>query len=227
MGSLGEELVSTLDNPAAFTIPLGSGIDVSQSVVITWCIMAFLVIASVIFTRNLKLVPKGPQLYVEAVVGFINSFLGDLLGREGKRFVPYLGTVLIYLVCANVIGIFGITPPTKDMNTTAALALMSIFLIEFGGLITKGFKGFIKSFAEPIAIVAPINILEIFIRPLSLCMRLFGNMLGGFIVMELIKIVAPVIIPLPFSFYFDVFDGIIQAYIFVFLTSLFLKEAIE
>ncbi len=77
------------------------------------------------------------------------------------------------------------------------------------------------------AILAPINILEIFIRPLSLCMRLFGNILGGFVVMELIKIVAPVIIPIPFSFYFDIFDGLIQAYVFVFLTSLFMKEKME
>ena len=218
MESLGEELVKTLDNGTAFTIPIGNGIPIPESVVVTWCIMAFVVVVSIIFTRNLKIVPKGPQLYVEALVGFINSFFESVLGEEGKKFIPYLGTVLIYL---------GITPPTKDLNTTAALAIMSIVLIEFGGLFAKGPKKWLKSFAEPIAIVAPINVLEIFIRPLSLCMRLFGNILGGFIVMELIKIVVPLFVPIPFSFYFDVFDGLIQAYIFVFLTSLFLKEAIE
>ena len=227
MESLGEELVKTLDNGTAFTIPIGNGIPIPESVVVTWCIMAFVVVVSIIFTRNLKIVPKRPQLYVEALVGFINSFFESVLGEEGKKFIPYLGTVLIYLGCSNVIGIFGITPPTKDLNTTAALAIMSIVLIEFGGLFAKGPKKWLKSFAEPIAIVAPINVLEIFIRPLSLCMRLFGNILGGFIVMELIKIVVPLFVPIPFSFYFDVFDGLIQAYIFVFLTSLFLKEAIE
>ena len=76
-------------------------------------------------------------------------------------------------------------------------------------------------------LIAPINVLEVFIRPLSLCMRLFGNMLGGFVVMELIKLIVPVIVPIPFSFYFDVFDGLIQAYVFVFLTSLFIKESID
>ena len=75
--------------------------------------------------------------------------------------------------------------------------------------------------------MTPINILEVFIRPLSLCMRLFGNILGGFVVMELIKYFVPAIIPIPFSFYFDIFDGLIQAYVFVFLTSLFIKESIE
>ena len=85
----------------------------------------------------------------------------------------------------------------------------------------------LKSFAEPVAIITPINIMEVVIRPLSLCMRLFGNVLGAFVIMELLKIVAPAIIPIPFSFYFDIFDGFLQAYVFVFLTSLYIKEAIE
>ena len=110
---------------------------------------------------------------------------------------------------------------------TAALALMSIVLIEVAGIRKKGGKGWLKSFAEPIAIVAPINVLEIFIRPLSLCMRLFGNVFGSFVIMELLKQVVPAVLPVVFSAYFDIFDGIIQAYVFVFLTALFVKEAIE
>ena len=78
-----------------------------------------------------------------------------------------------------------------------------------------------------VAIVTPINILEVFIKPLSLCMRLFGNVLGAFVVMELLKIIMPAFLPIPFSLYFDIFDGLLQAYVFVFLTSLFIKEAVE
>ena len=77
------------------------------------------------------------------------------------------------------------------------------------------------------AILTPINILEIFIRPLSLCMRLFGNVLGAFVIMELVKLVVPVGVPAILSLYFDVFDGLIQAYVFVFLTSLYISEAVE
>ena len=126
-----------------------------------------------------------------------------------------------------MIGLFGLKSPTKDLNITIALAVMSIVLIEFSALRHKGGKKFIKSFAEPIAIVAPINVLELFIRPLSLCMRLFGNILGAFVAMELIKCIVPFVLPVPFSLYFDVFDGLIQAYVFVFLTSLFMKEGLE
>ena len=88
---------------------------------------------------------------------------------------------------------------------------MSMCLIEFSGIKKNGMKHWVKHFAEPIPIVAPIMILEIVIRPLSLCMRLFGNMLAGFVV----------------SFYFDIFDGLLQAYVFVFLTSLFMMEEME
>ena len=113
------------------------------------------------------------------------------------------------------------------MGVTAGMAILSILLVEFAGIRQKGTKGWLKSFIEPIPIIAPINLLEVVTRPLSLCMRLFGNMLGGFVVMELIKQVVPLIVPIPFSFYFDIFDGLLQAYVFVFLTALFMTEEME
>ena len=155
------------------------------------------------------------------------AFFEGILGEAGKKYVPYLATVALYIGCANLIGLLGFKPPTKDLNVTAALALMSIVLIEYSGLRRKGVKGFFKSFAQPMAIMVPMNILELGIRPLSLCMRLFGNVLGSFVVMELIKIIVPAVVPVPLSLYFDIFDGLIQTYVFVFLTSLFMKEAME
>ena len=126
-----------------------------------------------------------------------------------------------------MVGLFGFTPATMDLNVTIALALMSIVLVEIAGMRKKGVKKWLKGFAEPMAIVAPMNILEIGIRPLSLCMRLFGNILGATVIMELIKFMVPVILPAILSLYFDIFDGAIQAYVFVFLTSLYIKEAVE
>lgn len=227
MEGFSEELMAKLGSATAFTIPIGKGIPIPMSVAVTWGIMAVLVLVSIWLTHNMRMVPKGRQALVELAVDWVNRFFTDLLGEEGKRYIPYLGTVLLYIGVANVIGLVGITPPTKELNVTAGLAVMSIVLIEFAGIRARGTKGWFKSFAEPMPMIAPINVLEVFIRPLSLCMRLFGNVLGSFVVMELIKMVAPVLVPLPFSFYFDVFDGCIQAYVFVFLTSLFIKEAIE
>ena len=142
------------------------------------------------------------QLILETAVGGIHNFFEDIVGKEGKKYIPYLMSVGIYIGIANLIGLLGFKPPTKDMNVTAALAIMSIILIEYAGFHQKGLKKWVKSFAEPMPIIAPINVLEVFIKPLSLCMRLFGNVLGAFVVMELIKIIMPVLLPIPFQLLF-------------------------
>ena len=217
-----------LNCETAFTIPVFGGIPVAESVVVTWVIMAVLLLGSIILVRNLKVENVGKkQVVLETVVGGLYNFFYDLLGEDGKGYIPYLMTVGLYIGVANMIGLFGLKSPTKDVGVTGALALMSIVLIEFSGVHKKGVKGFLKSIAEPNPLMLPMNLLEIFIRPLSLCMRLFGNILGAFVIMELIKIVAPLLVPVPLSLYFDLFDGFIQAYVFVFLTSLFIKETIE
>lgn len=227
-GDLAGELLEQLNCKTVFTIPIFGGIAVSESVVVTWVIMAALTVLSICFVRNLKVSQIGrKQLVLESAIGFFYGSFEDILGKNGRRYIPYLITVILYIGVANLIGLVGFKPPTKDLNVTVALAVMSIVLIEFAGLRQKGLKGWVKSFAEPMPVLAPINIMEIFIRPLSLCMRLFGNVLGSFVIMELIKAVVPLIIPIPFTCYFDIFDGLIQAYVFVFLTSLFIKEAIE
>ena len=217
MGNLGETLTEELTCETVFSI---GGIGISESVVVTWIIMAVFLLAAFLLTRNLKVEhPSRRQLFLEFVVTWIQGISEGIVGEEGKRYASYLTSVLI--------GILGFKPPTKDLNVTAALALMSIVLIEYAGIHEKGVKRWLKSFAEPIALVAPINIMEVAIKPLSLCMRLFGNVLGAFVIMKLIEYVLPVGLPVIFSAYFDLFDGLIQAYVFVFLTGLFIKESME
>ena len=228
MDGLVDSLMEELNCNAVFTIPLFGGIDVLESVVVTWIIMAIIMAASLLLVRGLKIRQiNSRQAALESGIAFIYGFFEDLLGEDGKDYIPYLITVVIYNGIANMIGLLGFKSPTKDLNVTASLAVMSIVLVEAAGIRKKGVKNWLKSFAEPIPIVAPINILELFIRPLSLCMRLFGNVLGAVVVMALIKYLIPLVIPLSLSFYFDIFDGIIQAYVFVFLTSLYIKEAVE
>lgn len=228
MENLSEELMAELNCETVFTIPVFGGIDVSESVVVTWVIMAVLTLLAWILTRGLRVDNPGKrQLFLEMALESAENFFKSILGERGQRYIPYMITVILYIGVSNLIGLIGFKPPTKDLNVTAALGIMSILLIEYSSVHQKGLKGWLRSFAQPMAIMTPINILELFIRPLSLCMRLFGNVLGAFVVMELLKILCPAVLPIPFSLYFDVFDGLIQAYVFVFLTSLFIKEAIE
>ncbi len=231
---MGEKLLEELENRAVFTIPVDipivGPIVIHESIVVMWGIMAVIMIAVLLMTRKLSVVPGKIQALLESAVQFAYNFLEGNMGPAGRRYVPYLGSVLLLLGISNVIGLvgFGIKPPTKDINVTVAFALLSIILIEaaaFRGY--GGIKGFFKSFLKPMPIMLPINIMEVVIRPLSLCMRLFGNVLGAFVVMKLIEQVCGLIVPMVFSMYFDVFDGVIQAYVFVFLTSLFIAENIE
>ena len=228
MNDIVDRLLEELNCDTVFEIPIFGGIPIYESVVVTWIIMAVVFLLCIIFVRNLKVENPGKkQLVLETAVQGLYNFFKDTIGKHGTAYIPYLMAVALYIGIANLIGLLGFKPPTKDMNVTVALAVMSIVLIEVSGIRQKGTKGWLKSFAEPMPIVLPINVLEIFIKPLSLCMRLFGNVLGSFVIMELIKIIIPPVLPAVFSCYFDIFDGLIQAYVFVFLTALFIKEATE
>lgn len=228
MEEIKAELNALLQNQIAFEIPLFGGIPVPESAVVTWAIIVLLTGLAVWLTHGLRKKPGRRQMAAEMLVGFINGFCKDTLGEAHWRtFAPYLGSVGLYLAVANISGLFGVTPPTKDLNVTAGLAVMSAVLIYGAQFRYHGLGGGLKKFGQPVAVVAPLNVMEVVIRPLSLCMRLFGNIFAGFVIMELIKLLVPAIVPIPFSLYFDVFDGMIQAVVFVFLTTLFLSESLE
>lgn len=223
-----ESLVSELGNKTAFTIPVLGGIPVADSVVVTWIIMALLVVISLMLTRKLSVRSPGKvQVALEWAVQFLNGFVKTNIGTHWQPFAPWLGTVALYIGFSNLIGILGLTPPTKDISVTTALAIMSMLLIYGSQFRYNGLLGGLKKFAAPMPLLLPINLMEVVIRPLALCMRLFGNILGAYIIMEMLKFVVPVVLPAIFSIYFDLFDGLIQTVVFVFLTTLFTGEGIK
>ena len=228
MEQLARSLLEELNVETAFTIPLFGGIPIAESVFVTWIVMAILILAAFLLGRNLRVRNPGKrQQIAELIVLKLDEFTKGTLGEEAAQYSTYMASVLLFVGFVNLAGIFGMKPPTKDLNIPAALAVMSIILVEVAGIRAFGLGGWMKRFAKPMPILTPINILEIFIRPLSLCMRLFGNVLGAFVIMELVTLVVPVGVPAILSLYFDVFDGLIQAYVFVFLTSLYIAEAVE
>ena len=160
MDAFQETLVDELGNKTAFTIPLLGGIPVSESVVVSWIVMAVLVILSLVLTRRLSVRNPGKvQVALESGVQFFNGFLKGNLGSHWRPFVPWLGTVALYIALSNIIGIFGLTPPTKDINVTAALALMSMLLIYGAQFRYNGPLGGLKKFAEPMPLLIPINLI--------------------------------------------------------------------
>lgn len=225
---IAEKLVEELNTETVFSL-FGGKITFDEGTVVSWIIIAVFLIVGIILTRGLKVQGEisKRQLFLEMCVEKMHSFFHKNMGKDGDRYIPWLMTVAIYIGACNMCGIFGFKSPTKELNVTLGLALTSIILVQYAGIHKKGTKGWLKSFAKPVPIVLPINILELVIKPMSLCFRLFGNIIGAYIIMKLIEAVVPVGLPVALSLYFDIFDGFIQAYVFVFLTSLYIQEAIE
>jgi len=236
--------MDALDIKTIFTLNVfGLSIPITETVIVSWIVMFILIAVSLVLTRRLEFVPRGPQVILETAVEFLNNFAKDQFGSFAKYLSPYMGSLFLFLVVANVIGVispieikafgrefippFMLRPPTKDINVTAALALISIVLVLVCGFAARGFGGWFKHLLHPVPMMLPFNIMEYGTRLISLALRLFGNILGGFVLMHLIEGLIPLAIPMIFSLYFDFFDGMIQAGIFVFLTSLYISEAVK
>jgi F-type H+-transporting ATPase subunit a len=210
-----------------FTIP-GLNIPVTEVIVMSWVVMIVIVIWAAIATRKLKEIPTGVQSSAEMVVETINGFTKNIIGHNWESFAPYIGTLGLYLALANTCGaLFLAKPPTRDFSIPLALAIMTILIVIGASIKYKGIKGFLKSFFEPLWFLFPFNLMEYIIKPLSLSMRLFGNIFGAYTLMHMIIKGLPWAMPAIACLYFDLFDGGLQAFIFVFLTSLYISEAIE
>ena len=251
MEGFGEKILEVMTSNRIDIHLFGYTIPISDSVITMWIIMAVIIILSIVFTRKLKTIPEGKQNVVEVIVEFVNKLTESSVGHHWKLFAPYIGTVLLFLIFSNTISIFNIIPsdqdlyklthieafkkfpdfnllpPTKNASVAMGFAVMSMVAVIISGIRVNKVKGWLKNFTKPVPVLLPFKILDYFIRPLSLCFRQYGNVLGAVIIMELIYKALPAFLPGVVSIYFDIFDGILQAYVFVFLTSLYIAEAIE
>lgn len=227
---LQKELTEQLNIEEVFSFNIGNvRIGFDESTVVSWIIIAVLTVLAIILTANLKVTGKisKRQALLEMCYEKAESFFIGIIGEKGKPYTQWLMSMALFIGVSNIIGLFGFKPPTKSLQVTAAMAVTSMVVVVCAAIREKGVGGWIKSFTEPIWIITPINLLEMVTKPLSLCLRLFGNVIGAFTIMELIKAVVPIVVPVALSLYFDIFDGLLQAYIFVFLTSLYIQEAVE
>jgi len=214
-------------------INLGSiEIWITESIVVAWAIMALLIIFAVVVRVKIskfKEVPTGFQNVVEIMV---ESFEGLVIRSAGPK-LAWIGgwffTVFAFLLVSNMSGlILFIRPPTADWPVPLGLALITFFLIQFAGIRYRGW-GYIKSLFEPVFVFFPINILGEISKPIALSFRLFGNVLGGMILVSLVYGLAPMVVqlflPAVLHLYFDIFAGGLQAFIFTVLSLTFVGVA--
>jgi len=210
---------------------------ITETVIYFWIIAAIMITFAIIATRNLSQKPKGIQLVAEYIVEFVYNFTEGAMGKRNSNFSPYIGTLFIFLILGNSLGLWGPRPVTADVNTTFALAGITFFLVHFNSIRSKGIGGYVKHLSAPYPFMLPINLVGELAFPISLSFRLFGNIAGGMIIMALIftgldsvseslSLSIPFLqfmIPLPANLFFDIFEPILQGFVFTMLTMVFIS----
>lgn len=215
-----------------FNKPLSQalGVESAAHVIYTWIAMIILFGVAFILRGNLKMIPSGLQNLMETVVGGLENFVVENVGEDGRKIFGPLCVIFVFILVQNIMGLVpGCDAPTANVNTNAAMALTVFVYYNAIGLMRWG-PGYIKHFMGPVAVMAPFMLILEFIshlaRPLSLTLRLFGNIRGEEITILLLFILAPIVATIPVYFLFSI-AKVLQAFIFFMLTMIYLKGSLE
>ena len=197
------------------------GLPITDTVVSTWVMMAIIIILAAVI-RKYK--PAAGELMIEMINGIVSSVMPE--GIRVSKYIAILGSLTIFLMLANIFSIFPLmVSPTANINTTLALAIVVFFAVHIYGVKEKGLWGYIKDFADPIFIL-PLELVSQFSRTLSLSVRLFGNILSTDLIVIIVFTLVPFLVPLPLAA-LGMLTGVLQAYIFTVLASLYIASAVE
>ncbi len=204
----------------------------------TWLVIFVLSLMAIVASRRLKTRnPSRFQAFLEFCVGSLDNFVRGIVGNEARTLTPIIGTLFIFILVLDLLGLFpGLTSPTANLNTTAALAISAFFIVQYYGIRRQGIVKYVKHFlGEPIwlaPLMLPIHVIGEIAKPISLSIRLFGNIFGeDMVIAILILIVTSVLgrllLPLQFPMMlFAIFTGFVQALVFSMLVSIYIAVAI-
>jgi F-type H+-transporting ATPase subunit a len=201
-------------------------VPIALAVVTTWGIMLALVVVSLLATRRIEIHPGRIQAAVELLVTTLERQISETTSADPAPFVPLLGTLFIYLAFANASAVVpGMHPPTAQIETAGALALVVFCAVHYYGIRRRGLVGYLRSFARPTILMVPFNILSNITRTFSLMIRLFGNVMSGEFMIGIVLALAGLLVPIPLMA-LEVLVGLVQAYIFSVLAAVFVGAAV-
>lgn len=203
------------------------GWEVSSYITTMWGVMAVILLISFLATRNLQKVPSGAQNFMEAIMEVLLGFFAGIMGeKRAKQYLPLLATFFLMILFSNYSGLLpmaghfpGIAAPTATLSVTAGFAIVVFFCTHFFGIREKGL-GYFKHFLQPVAFLLPLMIIEEFVRPLSLSLRLYGNIFGEEMVTAQLFEMVPFMVPLLMQILSLLF-GLIQAFVFTLLAAVY------
>jgi F-type H+-transporting ATPase subunit a len=213
-----------LGHPVVFTLV---GVAVTSTVVTTWAMMLVLTGLAIGFRQTIRRRPSRWQAVAEWGLRVLDETIGEMTGGSGERFLPLVATLGIFVLVANLLSVLPfVEAPTADIATPAALATIVFFSVHYFGISELGLRTYLMKFAEPMPILLPINLLHYVSRTLSMAVRLFGNMISHQIIVAILVMMLPLIVPVVLQV-FGLFIGLLQAYIFVILTIVYIGGAVR
>ena len=220
----------------------GYGLPVTITVVTTWFLILFMFILFRVGTSKLEVIPGKLQLILESIYAFLDGVVGQMMGSWKKKYLSYIGQLFLFIFTANTISFFPIPwfsivdghitfapafrSPTSDLNTTVGLALLTTFMFLKASIKTNGVLGYFKGFLAPIPVMLPLNIVGEFAKPVNISVRLFGNAFAGGVIMGLLYMGAPAAIPAGLHLYFDLFSGLVQSFVFIMLSMVYIQGSL-
>jgi F-type H+-transporting ATPase subunit a len=200
---------------------------ISKPVLVTWALMALLVLTSALLTRRLSMREGAWQSALELFVDTLDAQIRDTTRAEPAPYRALIGTIFLFVLFANWSSLIpGVEPPTARLETDSALALVVFCATIYHGVRTRGALGYLKTFAEPSFVMIPLNLVEQVTRTFSLIVRLFGNIMSGVFVIGVILSLAGLLVPIPLMA-LHLLTGAVQAYIFTILAMVFIGAAIK
>lgn len=218
------------------------GLPVTITVISTWFVIFVLTLLFKRGTKKLEMIPGRAQVAAESVYDFLHGIIHQMLGGWTKTYFSYLATLFLFILGSNLLmfvpipwggmedGILSIAPafraPTADLNTTVGLALLTTATFLGTSVKLNGVLGYFKGLLEPMPFMLPINLVGELAKPTNISIRLFGNMFAGMVIMGLIYKAAPMVIPAPLHLYFDIFSGVVQSFVFLMLSMVYIQGSL-
>ena len=201
-----------------------------EVIVMTWIVFSLLIVLGLFASYKRKILPRPIQALGELIVSLLYDLTEDALGKElAKTYAPLICALFMFLLLSNWLGIIPhLEEPTKDLNTTFGLGIMGFFIAHYAGIKSKGFKAYIKEYFQPIFFMMPLNVIGELAKIVSISFRLFGNIMGGSIIILVVShLVYSIVLPPLLYGFFGLFVGTIQAFVFTMLTIVYISVQVK
>jgi F-type H+-transporting ATPase subunit a len=201
----------------------------NATILYTWILMALMTVGSWLATRNLstEAVPSRWQSLLEVLVAGLRDQIREVSQQEPHQFLPFIGTLFIFIGVSNLLSFVpGYAPPTSSLSTTAALAICVFIAVPLYGIWDRGLLGYLKHYAQPSLLIVPFHIMSELSRTVALAIRLFGNVMSGNKVVAILLAISPFVFPVLLNI-LELMIGLIQAYIFAVLATVFIASVVR